>query len=140
MCLGSGVCGWVKFLVGGQRFLTLWFEVGASNEKSSLWQLLNVASADCSQLKPGTEGIISAASFHGLLIFHMCLLCSSSRWVGPCVLYHFLLGWVRVLGSGEQASMVSVTWELMLFLFIYLFHYFIIYLFILGKKSIYNKT
>ena len=47
---------------------------------------------------------------------------------------------VRVLGSGEQASMVLVSWELMLFLFTYLFHYFIIYLFILGKKSIYNKT
>ena len=40
------------------------------------------------------------------------------------------------LGGGEQVSMVLVPWELMLFLFIY---YFIIYLFILGKKSIYNE-
>ena len=46
--------------------------------------------------------------------------------------------------GGEQVSMVLVSWESMLFLFIYLFiyllfHYFIIYLFILGKRSIYNK-
>ena len=44
------------------------------------------------------------------------------------------------LGGREQVSMVLVPWELMLFLFIY---YFIILLFInlfiLGKKSIYNK-
>ena len=39
------------------------------------------------------------------------------------------------LGGREQVSMVLVPWELMLFLFIY---YFIIYLFILGKKSVYN--
>ena len=42
--------------------------------------------------------------------------------------------------SGEQVSIVLVSWELMLSLFIYLlFRCFIIYLFILGKWSIYNK-
>ena len=42
--------------------------------------------------------------------------------------------------SGEQVSIVLVSWELMLFLFIYLlFRRFIVYLFILGKRSIYNK-
>ena len=43
---------------------------------------------------------------------------------------------LKVFWGREQVSMVLVPWELMLFLFIY---YFIIYLFILGKKSIYNK-
>ena len=40
------------------------------------------------------------------------------------------------LGGREQVSTVLVPWELMLLLFIY---YFIICLFILGKKSIYNE-
>ena len=34
-------------------FLTLQFEVGASNEKSCLLQSLNVACADCSRLNSG---------------------------------------------------------------------------------------
>ena len=48
------------------------------------------------------------------------------------------LGWG--VEGGDQVSMVSVSWYLMLFLLIYLlFHYFIVYLFVLGKRSIYNK-
>ena len=70
------------------------------------------------------QGIISVASFHGLSIIHTCLLCPSSRWVSPCVLYRFLLMFifwgVRKGGGGEQVSMVLVCWELMLFLLIFL--------------------
>ena len=40
-------------MVAGEYFLTLQFEVGASNEKSCLLQSLNVACADCSRLNSG---------------------------------------------------------------------------------------
>ena len=44
------------------------------------------------------------------------------------------------LGGREQVSMVLVPWELMLSLFIYSFTILLfMYLFILGKKPIYNK-
>ena len=52
----------------------------------------------------------------------------------------FVFFWMGSGVSGEQVSIVLVSWELMLFLFIYLlFRCFIVYLFILGKRSIYNK-
>ena len=42
-----------EFAVAGENFLTLQFEVGASNEKSGLWRSVNVACADCSRVNPG---------------------------------------------------------------------------------------
>ena len=39
---------------GRQKIVwTLWFEVGASSEKSYFWELVDVACADCSWLNPG---------------------------------------------------------------------------------------
>ena len=70
----NGICGRRR-----EIFLTLWFEVGASNEKSCLWRSVNNA---------------CAASFHGLSIIHMCLPFPSSRWVSPCILYRLLLTFV----------------------------------------------
>ena len=103
-------------------FLTLWSEVGASNEKSCLWRSVNNA---------------CAASFHGLSIIHMCLPFPSSRWVSPCVLYRLLLAFVFwEWWAGEYGFSILGVNAILIYL---LFHYFIIYLFILGKKSIYNK-
>ena len=119
-------------------FLTLWFKVRTRIEKSCLWRSVDVACPDCLQLKPEREGIISAASFHVLTVIHTCLPCPSSRWVGPCVLYRLLLafvfwGW----WAGEYGFSISGVYAILIYL---LFHCFIIiYLFILGKRSIYNK-
>ena len=107
----NGICGRRR-----EIFLTLWSEVGASNEKSCLWRSVNNA---------------CAASFHGLSIIHMCLPFPSSRWVSPCILYRLLLtfvfgGW----WAGEYGFSILGVNAILIYL---LFHYFIIYL------SIYNK-
>ena len=107
-------------------FLTLWFEVGASNEKPCLWRSVNVACADCSQLKPGAWGDYLGSQL------------SSSRWVSPYVLYCLLLacifffffwgvgGWAREYGF----SILGVN-ALLVYLFIIpLFYYLFIYLFL----------
>ena len=57
-----------------------------------------------------------------------------------CLMIGPIVDLLMFLGGREQVSMVLVPWELMLFLFIYSFTILLfMYLFILGKKPIYNK-
>ena len=119
-----------------KSFLTLWFKVRTRIEKSCLWRLVDVACADCLQLKPEREGIISAASFHGLTVIHTCLPCPSSRWVVPCVPYRLLLAFV--FGDSEQVSMVLVSPELMLFLFIYYFIVLLLFIYLFLVKGLFT--
>ena len=57
-----------------------------------------------------------------------------------CPMIEQIVDLLTFLGGREQMSMVLVPWELMLSLFIYSFTILLfMYLFILGKKPIYNK-
>ena len=57
-----------------------------------------------------------------------------------CLMIGPIVDLLMFLGGREQVSMVLVPWELMLSLFIYSFTILLfMYLFILGKKPIYNK-
>ena len=80
-----------------KNFCDLWFEVGASNEKSCLWWLGNVVSADCSRLNPRVWGDYLSSQLAWRFNSHPCLPCLSSRWVIPCVLYPLTIGLMMVL-------------------------------------------
>ena len=56
-----------------------------------------------------------------------------------CLMIGPIVDLLMFLGGREQVSVVLVSWELMLSLFIYSFTILLLYLFILGKKPIYNK-
>ena len=57
-----------------------------------------------------------------------------------CLMIGPIVDLLMFLGGREQVSVVLVSWELMLSLFIYSFTILLfMYLFILGKKPIYNK-
>ena len=56
-----------------------------------------------------------------------------------CLMIGPIVDLLMFLGGREQVSVVLVSWELMLSLFIYSFTILLFYLFILGKKPIYNK-
>ena len=57
-----------------------------------------------------------------------------------CLMIGPIVDLLMFLGGREQVSMVLLLWELMLSLFIYSFTILLfMYLFILGKKPIYNK-
>ena len=77
------------------------FEFGASNEKSWLWWLENVASADCSQSYPRAWGDYLSSKLSWVTAWRFdsltCLPCPSSRWVSPCVLYTLMIGLMVVL-------------------------------------------
>ena len=137
MCLGSGVWGWVEFVIGDKGlFWTCDLKLGQAmrNIGCGDWWVLVVQIGYNQNAE--RERIISAASFHGLSIIHTFLPCPSSRRVSPCVLYSLLLpfifsGW----WAGEYGFSILEINAILIYL---LFHYFI-YLFILGKRPIYNK-
>ena len=125
----SGICGRRQ-----EIFLTLWFEVWESNEKSCLWRSVNVACADCSQLKPRAWGDYLSSQLSWVVNYPRMSPSPSSRWVSPGVLYRLLLtlvflrdgGW-----AGEYGFSILVVNAILIYLFIIsLFYYLFIYLFL----------
>ena len=109
MCLGSGVCvkGWGICCLRWKLLLTLWFEVGTSNEKSCLQWSVDVASPDCSRLNAGTWADYLSSQLSWVTVWwfnsHTCLPCSSSRWVTPCVLYPLMI-------NGDSVDVLLGWW------------------------------
>ena len=147
MCPESWVCGWVGFEVGGKRFFWLCdLKLGqamrnlACDDQSMLLVLCRLLTAKTRSVrelsqKPAFIGCRLSTRVFSVYLVDELVLAFYNR-----LLLVFVFFWMGSGVSGEQVSIVLVSWELMLFLFIYLlFRCFIVYLFILGKRSIYNK-
>ena len=111
MCLGNWVWKWMEFVVGGERFFWLYdLKLGQA--------MRNLACGD----------------LWIMLVQPVFMACQLSTCVCPfhlvdelVLVFYTAFCWRSFFGGGEQVSMVLVSWELMLFLFIY---YFIILWFI----------
>ena len=111
----SRICGHKQKI-----YLTLRFEVGASNERSCLWQLVNVACADYSRLNTVAQGEHLSSQLSWLTA---CRLATRVYLVHLSdelflVFYTPLYDWANG-GSVDvfegMVSVVLVLWELMLF-------------------------
>ena len=131
----SGICG---------RRQEIFFDFVISSWGKQ-WEIFLVAIGECCLYRLLTAKTRNVRGLSQQSAFMGCRLSTS---VSPVhlvdelvLVFYIAFCWCSFFGGcGEQVSMVLVSWELMLFLFIYLlFHYFIIYLFILGKRSIYNE-
>ena len=107
-CLGSGVWGSVEFVVSVPNFfLTLWFEVGASNGKSSLWWSVNVVCVDCSWLNPRAWGDYLSSQLERVLSIHQIY---SVHLVDELVLVFYTPFWLAWLGYWSFCSCSFGGW------------------------------